>query len=144
MSLHVAIDLGASNGRVIVGDEETFDIAHRFPTRWVGAGGNMFWDILDIFREIKVGLKLAFNRYGPASRYPFPALRPRTKLSRHIENGKAFSNAARSFELLAHRPDRKRIYDRINVAVDVIEESRMVPNAPRKRLHWVISSSKSK
>ena len=66
MSLHIAIDLGASNGRVIVGNEEIFDIAHRFPTRWVAAGGNMFWDILDIFREIKVGLKLAFNRYGPA------------------------------------------------------------------------------
>ena len=66
MSLHIAIDLGASNGRVIVGDEETFDVAHRFPTRWVAAGGNMFWDILDIFREIKVGLKLAFNRYGAA------------------------------------------------------------------------------
>ena len=66
MSLHIAIDLGASNGRIIVGDEETFDVAHRFPTRWVAAGGNMFWDILDIFREIKVGLKLAFNRYGSA------------------------------------------------------------------------------
>jgi rhamnulokinase len=66
MSLHIAIDLGASTGRVIVGDEEIFDVTHRFPTRWVAAGGNMFWDILDIFREIKAGLKLAFNRYGPA------------------------------------------------------------------------------
>lgn len=64
MSLHIAIDLGASNGRVIVGDLETFDVVHRFPTRWVAAGGSLFWDILDIFREIKVGLKLAFNRYG--------------------------------------------------------------------------------
>jgi rhamnulokinase len=64
MSLHIALDLGASNGRVIVGDEQTFDVVHRFPTRWVAAGGNLFWDILDIFREIKAGLKLAFNRYG--------------------------------------------------------------------------------
>jgi rhamnulokinase len=67
MSLHIAIDLGASNGRVIVGDVETFDIVHRFPTRWVAAGGSLFWDILDIFREIKVGLKLAFNRYGAST-----------------------------------------------------------------------------
>jgi rhamnulokinase len=64
MSLHIAIDLGASSGRVIVGDLETFDVVHRFPTRWVAAGGSLFWDVLDIFREIKVGLKLAFNRYG--------------------------------------------------------------------------------
>jgi sugar (pentulose or hexulose) kinase len=59
MSLHIAIDLGASTGRVIVGDEEIFDVTHRFPTRWVAAGGNMFWDILDIFREIKAGLFVA-------------------------------------------------------------------------------------
>jgi rhamnulokinase len=66
MSLHIAIDLGASSGRVIVGDQQTFDILHRFPARWVAAGGNLFWDVLDIFREIKTGLKLAFNRYGPS------------------------------------------------------------------------------
>jgi rhamnulokinase len=66
MSLRIAIDLGASNGRVIAGDLETFDVVHRFPTRWVAAGGSLFWDVLDIFREIEVGLKLAFNRYGAA------------------------------------------------------------------------------
>jgi rhamnulokinase len=59
MSLHIAIDLGASTGRVIVGDEEIFDVTHRFPTRWVAAGGNMFWDILDIFREIKMQICLS-------------------------------------------------------------------------------------
>ena len=64
MRLHIAIDLGASNGRVIVGNRETFDVVHRFPSRWVAAGGEMFWDILDIFREIKDGLKSAFKRYG--------------------------------------------------------------------------------
>jgi rhamnulokinase len=64
MSLHVAIDLGASSGRLIVGDLDIFDVVHRFPTRWVAAGGSLFWDVLDIFREIKSGLKLAFNRYG--------------------------------------------------------------------------------
>ena len=64
MRLHIAIDLGASNGRVIVGNKETFDVVHRFPSRWVAAGGEMFWDILDIFREIKDGLKSAFKRYG--------------------------------------------------------------------------------
>ena len=66
MRLHIAIDLGASNGRVIVGNKETFDVVHRFPSRWVAAGGDMFWDILDMFREIKEGLKLAFKRYGPS------------------------------------------------------------------------------
>src|SRR5258707_14262669 len=66
MSLHIAIDLGASNGRVIVGNKETFDVVHRFPSRWVAAGGDMFCDILDMFREIKEGLKLAFKRYGPS------------------------------------------------------------------------------
>src|SRR5258708_9716156 len=66
MRLHIAIDLGASNGRVIVGNKETFDVVHRFPSRWVAAGRDMFWDILDMFREIKEGLKLAFKRYGPS------------------------------------------------------------------------------
>ena len=66
MRLHIAIDLGASNGRVIVGNEETFDVVHRFPSRWVAAGGDIFWDILDMFREIREGLKLAFKRYGPS------------------------------------------------------------------------------
>ena len=38
MSLHIAMDLGASSGRVIVGDLDTFDVVHRFPTG-MGVGG---------------------------------------------------------------------------------------------------------
>lgn len=68
MSCHIAVDLGASNGRVIVGNQQIFDVVHRFPTRWVAAGENIFWDVLDIFREIKVGLKLSFDRHGAAIR----------------------------------------------------------------------------
>lgn len=64
MKKYIAVDLGASNGRVIAGNLEGFDVVHRFPTWNIRLGGSVFWDILAIFREIKAGIKEAVKRYG--------------------------------------------------------------------------------
>ena len=56
----LAIDLGASSGRGIVGsfDGNKFDICenHRFPNEPVNTCGNFSWDILRIFHEIKASI----------------------------------------------------------------------------------------
>ena len=64
--MHIAVDLGAESGRVIVGNLETFDVIHRFPSPAVRVAGTLHWDILAIFAEIKAGLRTAFKRYGTA------------------------------------------------------------------------------
>lgn len=63
MKRFAAIDLGASNGRVIVGSLEKIEVVHRFITENVRIQGSLHWDALAIFREIKKGLKAAFERY---------------------------------------------------------------------------------
>lgn len=56
----LAIDLGASSGRGIVGsfDGKTIKINenHRFPNEPVSTNGNFCWDILRIFHEIKTSI----------------------------------------------------------------------------------------
>lgn len=59
-----AVDLGASNGRVIVGSLEGIEVIHRFTTENVRIGKSLHWDVMAIFREIKKGLAMAFARYG--------------------------------------------------------------------------------
>ncbi len=63
MKKHIAIDLGASNGRVLVGDLRNFEVVHRFVTENDQILGEFYWDIQSLFRQIKVGLKLAFAQY---------------------------------------------------------------------------------
>lgn len=64
MSKYIAVDLGASNGRVIAGDLESFQTVNRFVTRNEYVDGSYFWDILYIFAEIKKGIKEAVKLYG--------------------------------------------------------------------------------
>ncbi len=58
---YLAIDLGASSGRGIVGtfDGEKITLAenHRFPNEPVMAAGQFTWDILRIFHEIKSAIR---------------------------------------------------------------------------------------
>jgi rhamnulokinase len=63
MKKHIAIDLGASNGRVLVGDLKEFEVVHRFVSANDLILGELYWDIQGLFREIKVGLRKAFERY---------------------------------------------------------------------------------
>jgi len=63
---HIAIDLGATSGRVVVGNLENLEVVYRFSTAYEVVLGTMYWDILRIFSEIKTGLGLAFSQYGNA------------------------------------------------------------------------------
>ena len=58
-----AVDLGATSGRVMVGrvghDVLELEEVHRFPNGPVRAEGTLYWDILGIYREVLVGLRLA-------------------------------------------------------------------------------------
>ncbi len=64
MKKHIAIDLGASNGRVLVGDLREFEVVHRFVTVNDQLLGEFYWNIQEIFAQIKIGLQRAFERYG--------------------------------------------------------------------------------
>lgn len=63
MKKYIAVDLGASNGRVIVGNLEGFEVTNRFPTWNIRLGDSVYWDILAIFNEIKKGIKEAVKLY---------------------------------------------------------------------------------
>jgi rhamnulokinase len=58
-----AVDLGASSGRVIVGEVGDGGVAlrecHRFPNRPVRVAGTLHWDVLDLYREMCDGLRAA-------------------------------------------------------------------------------------
>ncbi|MCP8615675.1 rhamnulokinase [Salirhabdus salicampi] len=61
----LAIDLGASSGKILLGKLENDCIniteVHRFDNTPVKAGKQLYWDILRIYHEIKIGLKKAFH-----------------------------------------------------------------------------------
>ena len=60
---HVAVDLGASGGRVALGTVANgrleVEILHRFAYAPVSLRGGLYWDVLAIWREILRGLALA-------------------------------------------------------------------------------------
>ncbi len=62
----IAIDLGATSGRVILAvpadGKISMEVIHRFPNHLVESEGRLFWDINELFHNILVGLKLVSNR----------------------------------------------------------------------------------
>ncbi len=64
MKKHIAIDLGATSGRVIVGNLESFEEVHRFTTPNCDVLGEYYWDVHGIYMEILQGLKKCFDKYG--------------------------------------------------------------------------------
>lgn len=64
----LAVDLGAESGRIVAGhlDEGRVSLeeVHRFPNGPVTVRGSLFWDILDLWRNIKVGLAKAAVAFG--------------------------------------------------------------------------------
>lgn len=60
-SRHIAIDLGAESGRVIVGtvgtDTLQLEEVHRFPTGGLAICGSLHWNVYRIYEEIIAGLK---------------------------------------------------------------------------------------
>ena len=70
MSHFVAVDLGASSGRSMVGHWDgrrfTLDELHRFPNGGVSLRGSIYWNALRIWSEIQNGLT-KFRRALPRS-----------------------------------------------------------------------------
>ncbi|MFC3748268.1 rhamnulokinase family protein [Paenibacillus sp. GCM10012306] len=64
----LAVDLGASSGRVMLGsyDGSTIQIEeiHRFDNTPVQVQGHLHWDVLRLFHEIKQGVREAARVYG--------------------------------------------------------------------------------
>ena len=64
---YLAIDLGASSGRHIIGFEKNGKIVlkeiHRFKTSMEESVDGLVWDFKRIFKEIKTGIKKAFKEY---------------------------------------------------------------------------------
>lgn len=60
---YIAIDLGASSGRLILGSMKEgkllLEEIHRFPNEPVYLGNTFYWDFMRIFHEIKQGFKKA-------------------------------------------------------------------------------------
>ena len=65
--IFLAIDIGASSGRHIVGIEADgalqTDEVYRFPNGMQRENGHLIWDIEGIFQHVKAGLKAAFAKY---------------------------------------------------------------------------------
>jgi rhamnulokinase len=63
----LAVDLGASHGRVILGKYDgqklTMKLLHDFENSGVDLNGNLHWDVLKQFSEIKKGLKNAAEKF---------------------------------------------------------------------------------
>ncbi|MEM0925812.1 MAG: rhamnulokinase family protein [Planctomycetota bacterium] len=67
MQVHLAVDLGASSGRVIAGwlvnDRLKLEEVHRFDNEPVQVQGTLQWNVLGLWSEILKGLRLAGERY---------------------------------------------------------------------------------
>ena len=68
MKYYLAIDLGASSGRHIVGYKENGEVVlkevHRFKNGMKNDNGRLTWDVVALFEEIKIGIKKAITAYG--------------------------------------------------------------------------------
>lgn len=60
---YIAIDLGASSGRVTVATNGTLDEIHRFSDYLINKNGHATWDIKKIWENILLGLKMAVQKY---------------------------------------------------------------------------------
>lgn len=66
--VHLAIDLGASGGRVLAGfisdDGVQLDVLHRFSNGGVYQGERFVWNLLGLWEEVENGLNAAAAKYG--------------------------------------------------------------------------------
>ena len=66
MTYHIAVDIGASSGRLILADFEKnkwkLSELHRFKNGFHFSQGHDRWDVEELFRQIIVGLEKAKQR----------------------------------------------------------------------------------
>jgi rhamnulokinase len=66
--VYLAVDLGASSGRVVAGlfdgQRLALEECHRFENGGVPANGRLYWDLLGQWQDIQNGLRSAAARYG--------------------------------------------------------------------------------
>ncbi|MBI2827595.1 MAG: rhamnulokinase [Planctomycetia bacterium] len=66
--VYLAVDLGASGGRVIAGlldgGRLRLEEVHRFDNGAITAAGSLYWDVLALWRQIVAGLRAAGAKYG--------------------------------------------------------------------------------
>jgi rhamnulokinase len=66
--IFLAVDLGASSGRVVAGAFDGRRIAleelHRFDNGPVSVGSRMYWDLLSLWSHVQQGMQAAAARYG--------------------------------------------------------------------------------
>lgn len=71
MKRYLAIDIGASSGRHIVGwtdgGELRTEEVYRFPNFMDEQGGRLTWDVRRLLREVKSGIRAAKAKYGDIS-----------------------------------------------------------------------------
>ncbi len=64
---YLIVDLGASNGRIIIGhflaNKFDLEIIHRFDNKPMLVSGIYYWDIAKLFSEIKTGITLSNSKY---------------------------------------------------------------------------------
>ena len=67
MKFYLAIDLGATSGRHVIGYRDGGEVIlkeiHRFRTQMDDSPDGLVWDIPRIYNEIKLGIKKAFREY---------------------------------------------------------------------------------
>ena len=67
MRRYLAIDIGASSGRHIVGYEQSGELVteeiYRFPNGMDTLEGHLVWDTDGLLREVKEGIRLTLEKY---------------------------------------------------------------------------------
>ena len=67
MKYYLAIDIGASSGRHIIGYEHKGEIVteeiYRFPNGMDNVDGHLVWNVERLLEEVIVGIKAAFAKY---------------------------------------------------------------------------------
>ncbi|MEK4566687.1 rhamnulokinase [Alkalihalobacillus sp. FSL R5-0424] len=65
-STHIAVDIGASSGRLLVGtlQDQKIDLqeVHRFQNAMIHRSGHLCWDVDDLFVEIKKGIRICHEK----------------------------------------------------------------------------------
>ena len=65
---YLGFDLGASSGKMMLGELDgqilRTKIVHRFPNRQILAAGGLYWDILNIYWNLKNGIEKAVYESG--------------------------------------------------------------------------------